>query len=133
MAAKFSSVRSSISTEIFPQPTPNTVMRLALTSAYMNNAADIQADIEEAICAISTCTTPEDVQDIHARCRTLHTIPRSLIHQSPILHSPLMQQLEYEDATGAATLMTAVYQFVAVMVAEGPQDETALQDLTSRW
>ena len=68
----------------FPHPTPNTVMRLALTSAYMNNAADIQADIEEAICAISTCTTPEDIQDIHARCRALHTIPRSLIHQSPI-------------------------------------------------
>ena len=81
MAAKFSSVRSSISTEIFPHPTPNTVMRLALTSAYMNNAADIQADIEEAICAISTCTTPEDIQHLHARCRALHTIPRSLIHQ----------------------------------------------------
>lgn len=60
MAAKFSSVRSSISTEIFPQPTPNTVMRLALTSAYcnMNSTADIQADIEEAISAISTCTIP---------------------------------------------------------------------------
>ena len=44
-----------------------------------------------------------------------------------------MQQLEYEDASGTATLMTAVYQFVAVMVAEGPQDETALQDLTLKW
>ena len=44
-----------------------------------------------------------------------------------------MQQLEYEDASGTATLITAVYQFVAVMVAEGPQDETALKDLTLRW
>ena len=108
-------------------------MRLALTSAYMNNTADIQADIKEAICTISTCTTHGDIQGIQARCRALHTIPRSLIHQSPIGHSPLMQQLEYEDASGTATLITAVYQYVAVMVAEGPQDETALQHLTLRW
>ena len=36
LAARFSSVRTSISTEIFPQPTPNTAMRLALTSAFYN-------------------------------------------------------------------------------------------------
>ena len=41
--------------------------------------------------------------------------------------------LEYEDASGTVLLITAVYQFVAVMVAEGPQDETALEDLMLWW
>ena len=54
-------VKQAMSVELYPKPSTNTLCRLTLTSAYMNGDDEMKGDLDEAICAISECKSPSDI------------------------------------------------------------------------